>query len=123
MVIIAISRPSHFVYSKLFRKTVEGEHQSYGRGNIQLTIIYAFGSIEILTLAIPYAIARFAIKDERKRINGCIVCFTLWLLASCSLLLLAFSYQFSYLDPFALVVFVLLMIILSYDLFTQVRFL
>jgi len=103
------------------RKTLEKECLQSKRGIIQLTIIFGISLLDILTFAIPYAIARVVIKDERKRIYGCMVCFILWLLASCYLLIQASLIQLWVILPFTLETFALLMIILSYDLFMQIR--
>ncbi|MHA2265114.1 MAG: hypothetical protein ACXAEN_22195 [Candidatus Thorarchaeota archaeon] len=85
-----------------------------------LTVIFAIDSLIILTVAIPYVIATVAIKDKRKRIYGCIVCFTLWLLASCVHLIQAFSFQYWVILSFTLETFVLLMTVLIFDLAAQV---
>lgn len=103
------------------RKTVEKECLQSKRGIIQLTIVSAFSLLDILTLAIPYAIVRVVVKDERKRIYGCIVCFTVWHLASWNLLIQAFLIQFRAVLPFTLETFILLMMVLIFDLSMQVR--
>ena len=82
---------------------------------------FVIDSPTILALAIPYVIARVAIKDERKRIYGCIICFTLWLLASCMLLIQALSFQSWIILPFTLEILVLLMTVLVLDLVMQAR--
>ncbi|MDH4215112.1 MAG: hypothetical protein OEV85_14440 [Candidatus Thorarchaeota archaeon] len=75
----------------------------------------------ILVIAIPYVIARVAIKNERRRIYGCITCFTLWLLASCMILIQSFSFQSLIIGPFTIETFIVLMIALVLDLVAQIR--